>query len=219
MTGIIIFALAAIFMGLRLYAVLGKRTGHEQGFRAPEEKTVPPIVPVAGQADTRERSTPPELGEPVATDDRARDGLRAISSADRTFVLENFVDGASAAYRMILEAFWAGDLSPVEAFIGEDVKAAFGANIAERIAAGERLDNKLVAIEQAVISEASLEAGVAQIIVRFDADIAAVTRDKDGVVIAGSVSDAVATHDVWTFSKTLKSRDPNWILTDTDEAA
>ncbi len=54
---------------------------------------------------------------------------------------------------------------------------------------------------------------------RFDADIAAITRDKDGNVIAGSMTDAVATHDVWTFSRDLRSADPNWKLTETDEDA
>ena len=53
---------------------------------------------------------------------------------------------------------------------------------------------------------------------RFDADIAAVTRDADGVVVAGSMSDAVETHDVWTFARALKSDDPNWKLAETDEA-
>ena len=60
---------------------------------------------------------------------------------------------------------------------------------------------------------------MAQLTVRFDADIAAVTRDADGTVIAGSLSDAVPTVDVWTFTRTLRSDDPNWILTDTDESA
>ena len=53
---------------------------------------------------------------------------------------------------------------------------------------------------------------------RFDADIAAVTRDGEGHVVAGSTSDAVETHDVWTFVRQVKTADPNWILADTDEA-
>ncbi len=219
MTGIIIFGLAALLLGLRLFSVLGKRTGHEQGFSAPEEKTVPPIIGTPPSADTRERTAPPELGEPIAAEDGALAGLRAIAGQDRTFVPENFIEGASDAYKLILEAFWAGDLLPVEAFISSDVRDSFGDAIAARKKAGETLDNRLVAIERATISEASLQSGTARITVSFDADIAAVTRNKAGTVIAGSLTDAVATHDSWTFSRTLKSRDPNWILTDTDEAA
>ncbi|MFP5455915.1 MAG: TIM44-like domain-containing protein, partial [Alphaproteobacteria bacterium] len=48
---------------------------------------------------------------------------------------------------------------------------------------------------------------------------AAVTRDAEGNVLAGSLSDAVPTHDVWTFSRHVRADDPNWMLVETDEAA
>jgi predicted lipid-binding transport protein (Tim44 family) len=80
------------------------------------------------------------------------------------------------------------------------------------------LDNRLVSIERAVITDAGVTDGAARITLRFDADVAAITRDAEGNVIAGSMSDAVETHDVWTFARTLKSKDPNWKLVDTDEA-
>ena len=53
---------------------------------------------------------------------------------------------------------------------------------------------------------------------QFDADIAAVVKDKKGKLIGGSLSDAAETHDVWTFSRDLSSADPNWLLDETDEA-
>ena len=81
------------------------------------------------------------------------------------------------------------------------------------------LDNRLVSIERAVIDAVRVEGQTAAVVVRFDADIAAVTRDADGTVIAGSVSDAVSTHDVWTFARNVRASDPNWILIETDEAA
>ena len=58
---------------------------------------------------------------------------------------------------------------------------------------------------------------MARIAVLFVADIAAVTRDKDGNVIAGSLDDAIESRDVWTFSRNTASKDPNWILDETDE--
>jgi len=75
-----------------------------------------------------------------------------------------------------------------------------------------------VSIERAIVSGASVQGRDARVTVRFDADVAAVTRDADGNVIAGSLTDAVETHDVWTFARTLGDRDPNWKLADTDEA-
>jgi predicted lipid-binding transport protein (Tim44 family) len=80
-----------------------------------------------------------------------------------------------------------------------------------------KLDNRLVTIDQAVISEATLERGLAIITVRFEADIAAVTRNSEGQVVAGSLSDAVQTRDLWTFRRDTGSRDPNWLLIETDE--
>ena len=50
-----------------------------------------------------------------------------------------------------------------------------------------------------------------------EADIAAVTRDANGDVVAGSMSDAVQTRDLWTFRRDLASGDPNWVLIETDE--
>ena len=76
---------------------------------------------------------------------------------------------------------------------------------------------RLVAIEQAVISEAAIERSVAVLTVRFEADIAAVTRNSEGEVVAGSLSDAVQTRDLWTFRRDTASRDPNWLLIETDE--
>jgi predicted lipid-binding transport protein (Tim44 family) len=146
-------------------------------------------------------------------------GVRAIIAADRSFDVAKFLDGAKAAYRMILEAYWRGDIDAVAPYVSEDVRDAFSGSIDERKTAGHVLDNRLMLIENAAISEAALEDRTATITVRFDADIAAVTRDSDGKVIAGSLSDAVTTRDVWTFTRTLKSDDPNWILTDTDESA
>jgi predicted lipid-binding transport protein (Tim44 family) len=217
-TGIVIFALVALFLGLRLYSVLGKRTGHEQTFGKPEGAIAPPISGRSSPEEARDRAPVDELSAPVA-ELGASEGLRAIAAADRTFSPEEFVNGAGQAYRLILEAYWKGQMSDVSSFIADDVNDAFTDAITARNDAGEVLDNRLITIERAIISAASLEGGTANITVRFDADIAAVTRNKEGVVIAGSLSDAVPTHDAWTFSRTVKASDPNWILTDTDEAS
>ncbi len=107
----------------------------------------------------------------------------------------------------------------MQAITPDDVYEAFASAIAERKTAGQVLDNRLVTIETAVIENAKLVSGTASVTVRFDADIAAVTRDTDGNVVAGSLTDAVPTHDVWTFSRQMRSGDPNWTLVETDEAA
>jgi predicted lipid-binding transport protein (Tim44 family) len=119
---------------------------------------------------------------------------------------------------MILEAFWKGDQQELADLVGDDVRGSFTQAIAERETAGYRLDNRLIGIERALIEDAQLEGRTASITVRFDADIAAVTRNSEGEVVAGSMTDAVSTHDIWTFRRTLGSQDPNWLLVETDEA-
>jgi predicted lipid-binding transport protein (Tim44 family) len=211
---IILLALVAVFVGLRLYAVLGRRTGHEQ-----QPVTRPDAVP--GQevpAPIADVSPERSEGSGLVYEEAAATGIRAIVAADPGFDVARFLEGAQAAYRMILEAYWRGDQEELAYLVGDEVRASFAGAISAREAAGEKLDNRLIAIERAVIEDATLSGRVASIDVRFDADIAAVTRNQDGGVVAGSLTDAVETHDVWTFRRTLGSDDPNWVLVDTDEA-
>lgn len=208
----ILLMMVAAFLALRLYSVLGKRTG-EPLPRAAEER-------VGAQPLPRTVDVTPEVRDVQAKpiDSGAEGGVRAIVGAEPAFDVSQFIEGAQAAYRMILEAFWKSDREALRTLTTEEVFASFDAAIAEREAAGYRLDNRLVSIERAVITDASLSGREARIVVRFDADIAAVTRDAEGAVVAGSTDDAVETHDLWTFARTLKSSDPNWKLADTDDA-
>lgn len=217
MTVIVILALVALFIGLRLYSVLGERTGHEQ-------------QPILRPADQDARVHPPVAQAPAAppSPDNSADlayvplagpGVRAILAADPTFDVARFLDGAKAAYQLILEAFWKGDIESVKGHIDAHVHDTFATAIEQRKKEGLTLDNRLVTIEQAVISEAAMERSVAVVTVRFEADIAAVTKNAEGQVVAGSLSDAVQTRDLWTFRRDLASRDPNWLLIETDEEA
>ena len=215
MTVIIILALVALFIGLRLYSVLGERTGHEQQ---------PILKPADPEAVVGPRLSQPATAPTPSTDPAdlaylptAGPGVRAILAADSTFDVGRFLEGAKAAYRMILESFWKGELDAVRPHVDQHVLETFTSAVAEREEQGLKLDNRLVDIEQAVIAAAQLERTIAVVTVRFEADIAAVTRDKDGNVVAGSMSDAVQTRDLWTFRRDVSSSDPNWILIETDE--
>lgn len=211
---VVLLAMVAAFLALRLYSVLGKRGGHEQPLPRPADERV------ATAAPARTVENVPETRASVVRpfDSGAESGLRAIAAAEPGFDVTRFIDGSQSAYRMILEAFWRGDEQALADLLEPDVHQAFSEAIEARRDAGHVLDNRLVVIERASIASASLDGRQARIAVRFDADIAAVTRDNEGNVVAGSTSDAVQTHDLWTFTRTVKSADPNWLLADTDEA-
>ncbi|HWJ38420.1 MAG TPA: Tim44/TimA family putative adaptor protein [Sphingomicrobium sp.] len=215
MTVIVILALVALFIGLRLYSVLGERTGHEQQpILKPADPDARPAPPIAQPPAVQ--PAPAENGD-MAFVPTAGPGVRAILAADPAFDVARFLEGAKSAYRMILEAFWKGDLEALRSHVEPHVYEAFASAVEQRHKDGLTLDNRLVTIDQAVISEATLERGVAVIMVRFEADIAAVTRNSEGQVVAGSLSDAVQTRDLWTFRRDTGSRDPNWLLIETDE--
>lgn len=215
---IVILALIAAFLGLRLYSVLGKHGGDQEPV-LPRAEDRPRPAPVTGQTTPvldAPRNATPSQGDTMVYDPAAEIGIRAILSADRSFDVGRFLNGSQAAYRMILEAYWKGDRDTLRGLCDADSYDAFDAAITDRESRGETLDNRLVTIDRATITQASLSHGTARITVRFDADIAAITRDGDGRIVAGSMTDAVATQDVWSFVRAIDSKDPNWLLDETD---
>lgn len=217
---IILLAMIAAFLGMRLYSVLGKRTGHEQ-------------EPVMPRRDDRAASAPVRLDEADAAgssrdqapvnsglvyEPSAEAGLRQLLASDRHFDAGRFMDGAQAAYRMILEAFWKGDRDTLRDLCDDDSYEGFIAAIEDREARGEKLENRLIGIDSAKITAVELGRNEARITVRYQADISAVTRDADGKLIAGSMTDGVQTDDLWTFRRKVGSSDPNWLLDEADVA-
>lgn len=209
----------AAFLGLRLYSVLGRKAEHEE-------------EPIAGRIDPRRaEGHAPRAVAPNRSDENAQAagrqlpvappaverGLREISAADRNFDAFAFVDGASTAYRMILEAYWSGDKSELRSLCDNDVYQGFAAAIDARDAARETLHNRLIRIEDTAITAAGLDGNTARVTLRFRSDIAAVTRDAQGDVIAGSLDDAIEAIDIWTFRRDITSPDPDWLLDETDE--
>lgn len=213
---IIILAMIAAFLGLRLYSVLGQRAEHEeesvpQRFEA-DDRSVPPMLKQPAPALAPKHALQVDGLMPMV-----ERGVRAIAAADPRFDIIGFLEGARGAYGMVLEAFWSGDRAILKELCDDDVYASFAAAIDAREAQGQTLDNRLIRIEETRIHAAELDGRMARVSVLFVADIAAVTRDKDGNVVAGSLDDAVESRDVWTFSRDVRSSSPDWVLDETDE--
>lgn len=224
---VVILAMIAAFLGLRLYSVLGRRAEHEEEplqarFEGKRDATgqVAPRAPAAQPASDRPapQLVQPRLQALPGVLPVAERGLRDIAAADRRFDVLMFLQGARGAYRMTLEAFWKADKEHLAQLCDRDVYDGFVSVIEARIAAGETLDNRLVRIEDATIVDAALQGSTARIAVRFIADVAAVTRNAEGAVVAGSLDDAVEARDLWTFSRDVNSNSPDWLLDETDEA-
>lgn len=200
---IVLLAMLAAFIGLRLVSVLGKRTGHERpvgdSFRpgAPEITT-----PAQRSSDTRQRG---DIAIPAGTDTDLAPALQAVADADPEFNPEGFVTGARGAYTMILEAFWSGNSGAMDGLVSDEVQENFATAIEER--EGKRLDNRIIGIDSAAITNAEMIGQMAEVTIRF------VARISSGGV------EAPPNADVWTFSRHIGSRDPNWLLIATDDDA
>ncbi|UVI39374.1 Tim44/TimA family putative adaptor protein [Qipengyuania spongiae] len=211
---IVILAMVAAFLGLRLYSVLGRRAEHE-------EEPIPHRFDRENAAGDEARAAPPAMPQARLQTGNVpagvEQGVRAIAAADPQFDLIGFVEGAKGAYGMILEAFWQGDKNTLRELCDDDVYQSFATAIDAREAAGETLDNRLIRIEDATVKAADLDGRIARVTVLFVSDIASVTRDSDGNAIAGSLDDAIESRDAWTFMRNVDSAGPDWKLDETDE--
>ncbi len=217
---IIIIAMFAGFIILRLRSVLGRRTGNERpppgdaASRNPDpQKNNGDIqtLPGAGHAaDMAEDNILRFDANPAV-----RDGLRAISRTDSGFDPNQFLAGAKSAYEMILNAFWDGRLEDVKPYLGADVLSGFEGAVRSREAAGQQVENRILEVTRSEIIEAGMNGRIAEIAVRFVSDIIAVTRDAEGRVVEGDESDSIEIDYIWTFARDSRNRDPNWALVKT----
>ncbi len=113
---------------------------------------------------------------------------------------------------MVVAAFAAGDMPTLRRLLAPDVLANFDSAIRARVAAGRTMTTTLVSIDAADFVEARLAGSIATVSVRFAAKLASATRDASGAVVEGSASDVVDHLDIWTFTRDVGSRDPNWLL-------
>ena len=207
---IVLIASVAGFILFRLYAVLGRRTGHERPpqdsyrFSRTDEVAAPkPIAHLAADRPT----------DPVAS------ALFDIGLADRSFDKEQFLKGARAAYEMIVTAFAAGDRAGLQPLLAPDVYNAFESAIRQREKAGEKATLTLVGFTDVKVVGASLKGPTAEITLAYSVQLISATTKTDGTVIEGDPKAVRDVTDVWTFSRDVRARDPNWTLVATSSEA
>ena len=230
---VIVIAIVVLF---RLRSVLGTRTGNERSplQRAQQNQTKPaakddkvtPIRPNQAQAqpapmpadpDRRALKLDSEIEQLSHGDANVAAGLKAIADADATFSPKSFLEGAKAAYEMIVTAFAQGDRKTLRNLLEKEVYDGFDKAIGEREAASHKVDFTFVGLPKVEISDAEVDRRDARVAVRFNAEVVQATRDKDGTLIDGNADTVQTIADEWTFARNPKSRDPNWKLVATNQ--
>lgn len=200
---ILLIATVAGIILFRLYAVLGRRTGHERPppdnvslYGQPGEEVAP--VPV--------RTALVRPADPVAA------GLIDIQLADRSFDKDKFLGGARSAYEMIVTAFTAGDRVTLRPLLSDEVYGAFDAAIKARESRGEKVAFTFVGFKDVKIAAAALKTRSAEITLSFAAQFVSAVSNAQGAPLAGDGNAMRDVTDVWTFARDVRSGDPNWTL-------
>jgi len=213
---LILFAMVAAFLVLRLRSVLGRRTGFE---RPPRTERLPAGQAPANAAEAEALPPAPDAVRRRIPDPQSPTGqvLLRIRAIDPNFDPTAFLVGAEAAFRMIVEAFARGDRATLRDLLSEDAYAGFERAIAAREEAGETQRTEIRAIHELAIEAAELRGTIAELTVRIVSDQVNLTMARDGSITAGAEAVTEIT-DLWTFQRDVALPDPTWKLVGTRSA-
>ena len=206
---ILIFAVIAAVLIYRLNAVLGTR--HEDDparpnpFTAPETQsaiTKPIPAPRLAAPHVPLRQTP-GFDDYVARQDSAvESGLEEIATADHSFELARFMAGAKYAFETIVTAYSKGERDTLKPLLSPKLYSEFESGIKAREASSAVVDTVTRRIKAARITKAHLGGAMAYITIDYD--------------VEGGADHPASVEDIWTFTRDIRSDDPNWILIETD---
>lgn len=145
--------------------------------------------------------------------------LDGMSDADKAFAPRPFMRGAKTAYEAVLNAFASSDRKLLASLLTKEVFDGFAAAVTDREKRGEILSITFVSVAEPKIVAASLASRTMRVAIRFTSQQITATRTADGAVVDGNAEQIVATDDVWTFTRQVNARDPNWKLAATEPGA
>lgn len=187
MIEILVLAVLAGLVLVRLYQVLGRRTGAER----PSQP-----APVQGELPRTQPGQRPPMAVPAGG---GGDGLTDIARADPSFDPDYFLAGARSAYEIIVSAYAKGDREQLRSLLTPRVYESYATAIAAREAKGEK-GPELVRLKTAELVEGLLDGETARVSVRFEAEL------------AEGLHHLRDTKERWTFERDVRSPDPNWKL-------
>ena len=184
---IILLAMIAGFIFLRLRGILGKKTGFE---------------------DNINTSFPHEA--PLKTNEKKIDAQNFDDSAKK-----EFLKGAKIAYETIVTNFSTGNLKNIKTLLDKKVFEEFDVAIKERKNKGLQSETTFIGINSADIKEHNQNSNMLEVTVDFVSEIISCVKDKDKKVLSGDPQKIKKVHDTWKFSRDISSTSPNWLLIDT----
>jgi predicted lipid-binding transport protein (Tim44 family) len=224
----LLFLVVAVIVFLRLRSVLGRKTGEERPPRVPpailrdakpasERDNVVPMNPGTGWPPQRRPADDVESRlQGVTLEGKASDAVRDVARADPSFKASEFLEGAKAAYEMIVTAYANGDRETLRNLLSPDVYDSFSSVIAERENRGEKSEFSFVGFVSTDIVDGHMAGRMAHVTVRFVTDLVTAVRDRSGEVVEGDLKAVRQVTDIWTFSRDVSSTNPNWRLVATD---
>lgn len=212
---LLVLAGIAIFLVLRLRSVLGTREGFEK----------PPAPAPNEQRSSRagfeviEGGPDHDIVDHVPEGSDAADALAAMKKVEPSFSVSEFLSGARGAYEMILMGFENGKVADLKPFLADDVYETFEEVVAQREEQGLTIEANFIGVRELSLADASYDetSGLAEITVRYVAELTSVVKNAEGEVVEGSATAVKRQKDVWTYARTMGASDPNWQLVATDE--
>ncbi|KPF67835.1 calcium-binding protein [Bosea sp. AAP35] len=233
----LVFLALAVFVAWKLRSVLGQKTGSEQPPTDPfSRREAPPqrqdqggpaeakrdnVIRLPGAANDSAASAPAadRWSDIAPPDSPIIAGIEGIIKQEPGFDPRGFLGGAKSAYETIVTAFARGDRKMLKGLLAKEVYDGFEQAIGDREKRGEKAESNFVSIDKAEITAVDVKGKTAQVTIAFVSQLISVTRDAQGTVVDGSAEAVSTVNDIWTFSRQLGSRDPNWLLVATESAA
>ncbi|MBE1236848.1 Tim44 domain-containing protein [Phaeovibrio sulfidiphilus] len=214
---ILLVALIAVFLVLRLRALLGQHPEDEDdGFPMRREDTG--RSPYGTDANGHRDGPDSETGatgfgaDGPVLDPTLAGTLTRIRLADPSFSAEDFLNGARSAFQMVLLAFAKGDRRTLETLLSPEVMRNFENVIREREEAGETMESELISFKSVAIETARLDGSIAHMTIKYVTEQVNLLKNADGEVIEGDPNRIETLTDIWTFERDITSGNPNWLL-------
>ena len=209
---IVLFAMIAAFLILRLRSVLGKHRNSGEGKSNLGLHTLTQSHKTEKQpaeGDSKEESKiEPQNSE------KDNDGvdLAEIQGAIPGFEKGEFLAGVRAAFEIIVNSFSSGDKEKLAGLLSDEVFNNFSSAITDRERQGHVSESSLIRIIDTVLLEANISDGSVLLTVKILSEQINATKGEEGEVVDGNPDLVLEVADIWTFSKEIESPDPNWRL-------